>query len=309
MESFASRVAAVEPAALQASAVEVLQLNVSLRCNMACAHCHQQASPQRSEDMPEHITAAALDWARQLQPALVDLTGGAPELHPRIRAIVDGLIEAGLGVQVRSNLTVLLEDGSRDLPRRWADQGVAVLASLPSWDAAATDRQRGAGAFTASIEALQRLNAAGYGTGDGLRLDIASNPLGADLPESAAAFEQRFRDELGGRHGIAFDGLRLLTNMPLGRFQQQLGGAAEQGAYLDMLRCAFNPETVPQLACRTSLSVAPDGRLYDCDFNLGAGLACRGEPRSVLDAPAGVATRRIAFGPHCFACTARSGSS
>lgn len=307
MNEFESRVNAVDSTALLASRVEVLQLNIGLRCNLACTHCHQSSSPRRTEAMSDAVLDAALRTAGHLRPALVDLTGGAPELHPRIRDIAVSLRGMELEVQVRTNLTVLLEPGCEDLPELWARHGVRILASLASWDPGQAERQRGEGTFSPSIEVLRRLNAIGYGTTDRLPLDIASNPDGARLPGPADELESRFRRELEQRHGVRFHSLRVLTNMPIGRFRDQLG--AGRGAYLDALRAAFNPATLQRLACRTSLVVAWDGTLYDCDFNIGARLPVRGERRTVLDYDDALATRRIAFGAHCFACTAQAGSS
>lgn len=305
---FESRVAAVDAASLCATAVEVLQLNVGLRCNMRCTHCHQSSSPDRTEAMSDEVFAAALDLARELRPKLADITGGAPELHPRIREMVTALRDAGVETQVRTNLTVLLEPGCEDLPAFFSRLGVRLLASLPSAEPGLVGRQRGDTAFDKSIVALGMLNALGYGAGTGLRLDIASNPDGARIPDPVDGLEVAFRRELAERHGVRFDALLVLTNMPIGRFGAGLAASGEGGAYLEVLREAFNPAAVPRLACRTSLVVAWDGRLYDCDFNLGAGLPIRGD-RTVFGGGAALGNRPIAYGLHCFACTAKAGSS
>lgn len=307
MNEFERRVHAVDPSALYATRVELLQLNVGLRCNLACSHCHQSSSPDRTEEMSDAVIDASLEAADRQRPALVDITGGAPELHPRIRHIASALRGMGLEVQVRTNLTVLLDPACEDLVELWARHGVRLLASLPSWESEQAERQRGEGTFLAGIEVLRRLNAVGYGTTDRLQLDLASNPDGASLPAPAEEFETRFRRELEQRHGIRFDHLRVLTNMPIGRFRADLG--AERQAYLDCLRAGFNGATLPHLACRTSLVVSWDGSIYDCDFNLGARLPVRDLPRTVLDYDGSLATRRIAFGSHCFGCTAQAGSS
>jgi len=307
MNEFESRVSAANPAALLTTRVDLLQLNVGLRCNLACVHCHQSSSPTRTEVMSDVVVEAALRLAQRLRPSLVDITGGAPELHPGIRELVPRLREMGLAVQVRTNLIVMQEPGHADLPGLWARHGVRLLASLASWDPALAEQQRGPGTFSASIAVLRQLNALGYGTTDGLRLDIANNPDGACLPPPAAELESTFRLELERRHGVRFHSLRTLTNMPIGRFRAGLGTG--RSAYLDMLRAAFNPATLSRLACRTSLVVAWDGTLYDCDFNVGARLPVRGDRRSVLDFDDALTTRRIAFGAHCFGCTAQAGSS
>jgi radical SAM/Cys-rich protein len=309
MNEFETRLAAIEPAALQATGVSTLELNLGLRCNMRCAHCHQSASPDRPETMTEEVFAAAMGVARRVRPSIVDLTGGAPELHPRIRAHVTALRAEGFQVQLRTNLTALCEPGSADLPGLLASLGVRILCSLPSWEPGPTDRQRGEGSFETSIAMLRKLNALGYGSGDGLRLDIACNPEGAALPAGQVAAERRFREELGRGHGIRFDSLLALTNVPVGRAGQALAAAGTRQGYIAALRAAFNPGTVPHLACRRTLVVAWDGSLWDCDFNLGAGLPFRSAPRSVFEFDESCLVRRIAFGPHCFACTALAGSS
>ena len=309
MNEFESRVASVDPAALRATTVDVLQLNLGLRCNLRCTHCHQSSSPERTEVLSDEVFGAALALARAFRPGLVDLTGGAPELHPHIREYVAAFREAGLDVQVRTNLTVLREPGCENLPAFFARQGVRLLASLPSLRPDLVERQRGSRVLEPCLAMLRRLNALGYGMGTGLRLDLASNPDGARLPDPQDDFEASYRRTLAESHGVRFDALVVLTNMPIGRFGAGLAAAGGRAAYVEALRRAFNPATVPRLACRSTLVVAWDGGLYDCDFNLGAGLPVAGEPRSVLGPWETLATRPIAFGLHCFACTALAGSS
>jgi radical SAM/Cys-rich protein len=296
--------------ALHRSRLATLQVNLGYRCNQSCLHCHVNAGPGRSEmmDDPNVELIPRVLAARGL--TVLDLTGGAPELHPRVRELAAAFVEAGLRVQVRTNLTVLLEPECQDLPALWARLGVGLLASLPSTDPADTDRQRGARTFARSLEVLRQLNRLGYGTGGALRLDLASNRDGAQPGACQAQVERRFRTELGERHGVRFDALHLIVNVPLGRFGHHL--AAQDGgrdAYLERLEAAFNPATVARLACRRSLAVAWDGRLYDCDFNLGAGLPIRGGRSTVFDWADEVLLRPIALGPHCYACTADEGSS
>jgi radical SAM/Cys-rich protein len=308
LNEFESRVASVDAASLCTTSVDVLQLNVGLRCNMRCAHCHQSSSPDRTETMSADVLAAAIGLARRLRPRLIDVTGGAPELYPRIRELVAELRGADLEVQVRTNLTALLEPGCADLPALFARLGVRLLASLPSSDPALVGRQRGELAFAASVVAMKQLNALGYGAGGELRLDLAVNPDVATIPERRDDFEAAFRRELALRHGVRFDDMSVLTNVPIGRFGRRLS-AEERGAYLDALRAAFNPAVLPKLACRTTLVVAWDGRLYDCDFNLGAGLPLKGRDRTVFEWRDELAVRPIAFGLHCYACAASAGSS
>jgi radical SAM/Cys-rich protein len=190
VKSFEQSVAEVDPSALFATTIEELQLNLGPRCNLSCAHCHLSGSPQRTELVSDRVFGAALELAVAVRPRLIDLTGGAPELHGSLREYLAELARAGLEVQLRTNLTLLLEEGHRDLPELWARQGVRLLASLPSSDPAETARQRGSGTFEKCIAALRALNALGYGTTDGLRLDLVSNPEGSALPGPAAAFEE-----------------------------------------------------------------------------------------------------------------------
>jgi radical SAM/Cys-rich protein len=238
----------------------------------------------------------------------VDLTGGAPELHPRFRALVHRARALGRGVIDRCNLTVFAEPGCADLPEFLAEQGVRVVASLPCYSRENVDRQRGRGVFEASIEALRRLNALGYGAG--LRLDLVYNPLGASLPPPQAQLEADYRRELGAL-GIRFDHLLTLTNMPIKRFARDLARRGEAAAYQALLVSHFNPATVEAVMCRHTLSVAWDGQLYDCDFNQALGLALGAGPRTLfeLEASEALETQPIATAPHCFGCTAGAGSS
>jgi radical SAM/Cys-rich protein len=308
MNQFERLVHDVDAAALHATGIDLLQLNVGLRCNEACSHCHHSSSPTRTEQMSDDVFAAALALARRLGSVLVDVTGGAPELHPRIRHFVEALRGAGLAVQVRTNLSALLEPDARDLPELFARLGVRLLASLPCWEPGAGPRHRPVAIATA-IAAMRRLNALGYGAGHGLVLDLAYNPEGTSLPEPQEALAARLREGLRQRFDLRFDDLRALTNMPIGRFGASLSTNGGRHAYVAALAAAFNPATVAKLACRRSLVVAWDGTLWDCDFNLGAGLRLTREPRTVESFDEDVVTRRIAFGPHCFACTAQAGSS
>lgn len=303
------RIGAVRPAALTAERLDVLQVNVGLRCNMACTHCHQCCGPGRTEQMSPETMAATVEVARRAQPALVDVTGGAPELYPRIRELVGALRADGHAVQLRTNLTALDEPGCADLPALWARHGVRLLASLPSPDAATTDGQRGERTFARCIVVLRRLNALGFGTTEALRLDLAANPTGAALPASGPERETVFREQLASREGVRFHELRTLTNMPLGRFRRALERSGELTAYLTKLEAAFNPATLRRLACRSTLAVGWDGRLFDCDFNLAADLPVCGDRRTVDEYDDSVLTRPLALGTHCYACTAQAGSS
>ena len=308
---FAARVAEVH-GELRAADVDTLQVNVGKRCTQACRHCHVDASPTRTEVMPDDVVDACLDTlARDDALKTLDITGGAPEIHPRFRDMVVRARDLGRHVMVRHNLTVQGEDGREDLPRFFAEHGCEVVCSLPHYTAEATDRQRGRGVYGASIEGLKALNAVGYGRGRGLVLDLVANPVGAFLPPNQEDLERDSREYLEARHGVVFDHLFTITNMPIARFAQWLDRAGLYDEYMERLEQAFNPAAIPGLMCRTLISVSWDGRVYDCDFNqmleIEAGdrthLTIHG-----LDTRA-LAGRIIRTADHCFGCTAGAGSS
>lgn len=311
MNEFESACAAVTGGPLAARGIELLQVNVGLWCNQACAHCHLVASPVRTETMGHVTMLEVLRIAAALRPRLVDVTGGAPELHPDLPWLVARLRAAGHAVQVRTNLTVLLEPGYADLPGFFAAHEVRLVASLPCYLEGNVDAQRGTGAYRRSIEALRLLNGLGYGTRPELPLDLVFNPGGPALPPGQFGLEGDYRRELRQRHGVQFTRLLTLTNLPLGRFGERLRREGRESAYRRALRAAFNPATVDGLMCRRQIEVAWDGRIFDCDFNLALGLPVNhGAPDHVscFDAAA-LAGRRIVTGEHCFGCTAGVGSS
>jgi radical SAM/Cys-rich protein len=266
--------AAREPLPLRRRATRTVQVNVGKLCNLACAHCHVESSPARTaENMSAATAARVLELlARSPGVATLDLTGGAPELNPSFRALVRGARALGLGVIDRCNLSVLLLPGQEDTAEFLAEHGVRVIASLPDPVAAAVDAQRGAGSHAASLAALRRLNALGYGSeaAPHLVLDLISNPVGLALPAPEAELEARFRRELAALPGgapIAFSRLLTLTNMPVKRFADDLQRKGQLGAYVSLLAMNLNPATLPLLMCRSTVSVDWRGRLYDCDFN------------------------------------------
>jgi radical SAM/Cys-rich protein len=292
--------------------VTTLQINIGRKCNQACRHCHVDASPQRTEMMSDEIVEACLDvLARGTEIATLDITGGAPELHPRFREMVGRARALGRVAMVRHNLTVQFEPGQSDLPAFFAAHQAEVVCSLPHYVAEITDRQRGRGVFDKSIDALRALNAAGYGQGGPLVLTLVANPVGAFLPPRQEDLARDARDHLLRTHGVRFDRLFTITNMPIARFADWLRRADLYDTYMDRLTAAFNPATVDGLMCRHLVSVGYDGRLFDCDFNQMLEMEIHpGLPRTVraLDVRA-LAGRAIATGAHCFGCTAGAGSS
>jgi radical SAM/Cys-rich protein len=262
--------------------------------------------------MPDDVLEACLGVLERT-PELVtlDITGGAPEIHPRFREMVERARGLGRAVLVRHNLTVQFQPGQGDLPGFFARNRCEVVCSLPHYTEDATDRQRGRGVYEASISGLRALNSVGYGSREGLVLTLVSNPVGAFLPPLQGDLERDTREYLGRVHGLVFDRLITITNMPIARFAAWLRRSGTYDAYMERLEGAFNPSTVPGLMCRSLVSVGWDGRLYDCDFNqmLEMGLG-EGSPRTIrgLDVRA-LAARRIQTGDHCFGCTAGAGSS
>ena len=309
---FADTLAAHGLPPLARGPVSTLQVNVGKLCNQACHHCHVEAGPKRTEIMPERVAEQVLALlAASPEVGTVDFTGGAPELNPSFRRLVREARALGRTVVDRCNLTVLFEPGMDDLAEFLAEHGVAVTASLPCYGAENIEKQRGAGVFDKSIRALQRLNALGYGRGDGLVLDLVYNPVGAFLPPPQAELEARYKDELHRAFGIDFDRLLTITNMPIKRFAEALARAGEQAAYLGLLVNHFNPTTIEGLMCRSLVSVGWDGALYDCDFNQMLELPLSEGPATIfdLDGLGELAGTTIATAQHCYGCTAGAGSS
>jgi radical SAM/Cys-rich protein len=297
---------------LRASGISVLQINVGKRCNQTCRHCHVDAGPDRTEVMTPDVVEACLRFLRASDIPTIDITGGAPELHPAFRDIVRRAREMGRHVIDRCNLTITRLPNYSDLPEFLAGHNVEIVASLPSFAARQTDAQRGDGVFDGSIAALRQLNELGYGVdGSGLLLNLVTNPVGAFLPASQPSLEADWKRELQRKHGIRFNRLYTITNMPISRYLQYLIDSGNLQSYMDRLVTAFNPATVDGLMCRTTLSVGWDGHLYDCDFNqmLELGTATDA-PQTIFEAtPAALASREITIGRHCFGCTAGAGSS
>jgi radical SAM/Cys-rich protein len=297
---------------LRAAAISVLQINVGKRCNQTCRHCHVDAGPDRTEVMTPAVVDACLRFLEASDIPTLDITGGAPELHPSFRDIVCRARGMGRHVMDRCNLTITRLPHYQNLPEFFAEHRVEIVASLPSFAPRQTDAQRGAGVFDDSIAALRRLNELGYGAdGSGLVLNLVTNPVGAFLPASQASLEADWKRELQRKHGIVFNRLYTITNMPISRYLQYLVDSGNLQGYMDRLVAAFNPATIDGLMCRSTLSVGWDGRLYDCDFNQMIDLGTSADaPQTIFDAtPAALTSRRIVIGRHCFGCTAGGGSS
>ncbi len=298
---------------LRRGRVATLQVNITRRCNLACHHCHVESGPKRTESMDRRGVLRVLELlAANPGVGLLDLTGGAPELHEHFRFVVGGARALGRRVIDRCNLTIFYEPGQADTAEFLAEHEVEVVASLPCYTRENVDQQRGRGVFAGSIQALRWLNRLGYGQeGSALRLDLVYNPLGAELPPSQKELESRFRAELRELFGIEFHSLLTLTNMPIKRFAHDLARQGRQAAYMSLLVNHFNPETLPGLMCRDLVSVGYDGRIYDCDFNQMLELDIAGRATTIYDVSdlSELEGAAIATGSHCFGCTAGAGSS
>ncbi len=313
--TFESNLASAGLLPLTATGIDILQINVGRRCNQTCRHCHVDAGPDRKEVMSREVMEACLTFLERHRVRTFDITGGAPELHPDFREIVARGAATGAHAMHRCNLTAILLPNYADIPELLARHRVEIVASLPYFQSSETDAQRGEGVFEESIEALRRLNALGYGTGAGLQLNLVTNPVGTFLPANQAALETRWKREMLRRYGITFDRLFTITNMPISRFLEFLDERGKVEEYLTTLANAFNPAAAAGVMCRGTLSVSYDGALHDCDFNQMLEMPLAGSaPRTIFDALsadgfAALASREIAVAPHCYGCTAGSGSS
>ncbi|MCK9419326.1 MAG: arsenosugar biosynthesis radical SAM protein ArsS [Nitrospirae bacterium] len=309
---FNDKVQSVIKEPLTAQGVQILQVNLGYRCNMACTHCHVSAGPARSESMPRETVEEVLRVLSDNPIETLDITGGAPELHPHFQMLVTRAKMAGKKVIVRTNLSVLLEKGQEGLPEFYRDHGVDLVASLPCYREENVDAVRGSGAFNKSIRALRVLNRVGFGIGpDGRSITLVYNPRGAFLAPAQRALEADYKRELMCRHQVTFNRLFAFTNMPVGRFREALIRNDNLEIYQEMLASAFNPATLETVMCRSLVSIGWDGRLYDCDFNQALGLGVdRGVPTHISDFDhAALSRRTISVDDHCFGCTAGQGSS
>ncbi|MFZ0126625.1 MAG: arsenosugar biosynthesis radical SAM (seleno)protein ArsS [Xanthobacteraceae bacterium] len=291
-----------------------LQVNVGYRCNQSCVHCHVNAGPHRTEQMGGEVIEHVLDVLERRGIPTLDITGGAPELNPHFRTLVRRARALGVHVIDRCNLTILDVPGQEDLAEFLAGEQVEITASMPCYLEDNVDRQRGKGVFDASIRALQRLNALGYGiTGSDLILNLVYNPQGPALPPGQAELETDYKRILGGQYGISFNRLFTLANMPIQRFGSILISKGEFSRYLALLHSAHRAENLDGVMCRDLISVDWRGLLYDCDFNQMLDLPAIGAERRRLHI-SDLLTRDIADNPiqvagHCFGCTAGQGSS
>jgi radical SAM/Cys-rich protein len=293
--------------------LETLQVSLGYVCNQSCLHCHVAAGPTRTEVMSAETVDAVLQVLERVRPAVLDLTGGAPELNPRFRRLVREAHALGMRVIDRCNLTILEEPGQEGLAKFLADHEVEIIASLPCYLEENVDGQRGKGVFQASLRALTRLNRLGYGDGaSGRRLNLVYNPTGPSLPPPQCVLEQDYKRVLRKRYGVGFDRLLTLANMPINRFGSVLQSQGKFPDYIALLKSAHRRENLDAVMCQSLISVDWRGLLYDCDFNqmLGMPLQAGGEPMHVSRLLGNVLQGwPIRVGEHCYGCTAGQGSS
>lgn len=296
---------------LYASKLDILQVNVGFKCNLSCRHCHLACGPHRTEMMTWETMRQVITVAMDIQPHLVDITGGSPEIHPHLKSFVKALRKNRHTVQVRTNLTVLTESAFKDMPQFFKEQKVQLVASLPCYMEENVSIQRGKGVFKKSIRMLKELNTLGYGVEPDLPLHLIYNPVGPFLPPDQSQLECEMKRELYHRFGIRFTKLYTIANMPIGRFWERLKNEKRDSEYMQLLREEFNCQTVTELMCRYQICVAWDGIMYDCDFNIALGLPVVEEvPKLIKDFNSDVhKKRKVRTGIHCYGCAAGTGSS
>ncbi|UCH04220.1 MAG: arsenosugar biosynthesis radical SAM protein ArsS [Candidatus Thorarchaeota archaeon] len=310
MNTFSERMLRETGSKLTGLTHKTLQVNVGNRCNNFCNHCHLQSTPESTDIMDWELMADVLGVAEEINPKLVDITGGAPELNPRLPRFLQSLVKRDYEVQVRTNLTVLLDSRVEGLMELYRNLQIRLVASLPCYLEEDVDRQRGKSVFKKSIQVLKRLNALGYGVNPELELDLVFNPEGVFLPPNQSELERTYKEILSREWEVYFNRLLTITNMPIGRFKHMLETEQQTEQYRQLLEDSFNPHTLEKLMCRHQVCVGWDGLIYDCDFNFALRLPVATTPQHVHQFdPAAHRTREVVTGNHCFGCTAGYGSS
>ncbi len=309
---------------LRRAKLETLQLNLGYLCNLSCTHCHVNAGPTRKELMTRETIDLVFEYAQKHGVKMFDLTGGAPEMNPHFRYLVQRARSMGIHVMDRCNLTVLQEPGYEDLPEFLAEQEVEIVASLPCYTQDNVDKQRGKGVFDGSMQALQMLNKLGYGQGhENRKLSLVYNPVGPFLPPPQKQLEDDYKRELAEHFDILFDELFTITNMPISRFGSVLVSKGEFESYMALLKASYSADNLKSVMCRTIMSIDWQGFVYDCDFNqmLMVPMQLNGSTdiiasdsvdkklhlSKLLDAD--LTGLKIAVAEHCYGCTAGQGSS
>lgn len=312
LEKFESKLDDIGLFPLKPTGIEIFQINVGYMCNMTCKHCHVDAGPDRQEIMTKETLEYCLEALKHSDIETVDLTGGAPEMNPHFRWFVDEVSKLGKHIIVRSNLTILDTRKFEDLPQFMADRGVEITCSLPFYNKRRTDAQRGEGTYDKSMKVLKILNEIGYGKEDtDLELNLVYNPVGAFLPGDQESMKQQYKERLWEDHGIVFDDLFTITNLPISRYLNFLVTTGNLDEYMEKLVTNFNPAAAKGVMCRNTISIGWDGTLYDCDFNQMLKMETEdGSPQHIKDWDLDALNdREIITNQHCYGCTAGAGSS
>lgn len=294
---------------LERDQTTTLQINLGLLCDLACRHCHLSAGPHRTEVMDWPTMQQVIAYAERVPFQTIDITGGAPELVPELPELIKTLAPLTKRLMLRTNLTALVHPDKAHLLDLFCEHRVILIASFPSTNCGQLEAQRGTGVMDSSLEMLKQLNKLGYGVeGSGLELHLVANPSGAFMPTDQEQAERKFKQDLACKWNLSFNQLYLFANAPLGRFLDWLQKSGNLENYMETLVGGFNPCTIDGLMCRNLVSIAWDGILYDCDFNLAAGLPLSGKGIHVSELE-GLPEKgqTIAIGDHCYACTAGSG--
>lgn len=299
--------------AISRRATEVLQVNLGYRCNQSCVHCHVNAGPNRTEEMNDATLDLVQQYLTSKNCALLDVTGGAPELHPRFRKLVMYAHQHNINVRDRCNLTIMFEPGQEDLAEFLAQHKVEIVASLPCYSEKNVNQQRGKGVFAKSIEALLKLNALGYAKQTGLKLHLVYNPTGPFLPPAQVELQQDYKDRLANDFGVTFNELFVITNMPIKRFGSTLISTGHFDSYVNTLRESHQHSNLEQVMCRDTVSIDWQGNVYDCDFNQMLEMplmSANKKPLHISDLFVdNIDGLSIQTGNHCYGCTAGQGSS
>lgn len=311
MPVFKERIKSLNPDYCKFESFHTLQLNLGNLCNLRCSHCHVNASPSGNRLMSIEVINAVIGFLKHNNNLTLDLTGGCPEMNPLFRFLIEETKGLSPRRIVRTNLTILCESGMEWLPEFFRENRLVVIASLPCYMEENVDRQRGKGVFPRSIKAIRKLNEIGYG--DNLELNLVYNPGGEFLPGSQEELETVYKKHLYSEYGIMFNRLYTITNAPIGRFKTYLEEKGSYERYLELLASSFNPETVPHIMCRTTVSVDWQGILYNCDFNQALNIPITSDDGVIMRINnLGKATQtgaEISLAQHCYCCTAGGGSS
>lgn len=289
--------------------IKVLQINLGNLCNLSCKHCHIEAGPEGKNVMNRETVDELVRLNKKFLFKTVDITGGAPEMNPNYKYLVENMRKYSDRIITRTNLIILLEEEYKDYIDFFKENKLEVVCSLPHFIESEVDRVRGGGVFEHSIEALKRLNASGYGKSEGLILNLVYNPSGAFFPPKQSSIEKEYKIKLYEKYKIEFNNLYALSNNPSGRFANFLKKSGNFETYMQALQSKFNENTLENLMCRYQISVSYDGYIYDCDFNQSQGIKVRGEEsvKSLLKKDS--LKRDINFSYHCYACSAGQGSA